>query len=167
MKLHLKRLINYLPYKLKMYYTKDGRPFRGMKRSETLTIENFNLLTKCRLPILRPISDLIKEIEINGEKFIPLQQLLEIHEGEELDQFNPYEFAEDEGIYGIKFTDIQGFECSFAYHTELKSFSTLVIRERRPAFTYHQYNLFEKLFEWHFDVFELIPAGLAIDINTL
>jgi hypothetical protein len=24
-----------------------------------------------------------------------------------------------------------------------------------------------KLFEWHFDVFGLIDAGLAIDINTL
>ena len=24
-----------------------------------------------------------------------------------------------------------------------------------------------KLFEWHFDVFGLIPEGLAIDINTL
>ena len=26
---------------------------------------------------------------------------------------------------------------------------------------------FEKLLEWHFDVFGLIDAGLAIDINTL
>ena len=26
---------------------------------------------------------------------------------------------------------------------------------------------FEKLVSWHFDVFGLIPAGLAIDINTL
>ena len=25
----------------------------------------------------------------------------------------------------------------------------------------------QKLFEWHFDVFGLIDAGLAIDINTL
>lgn len=30
-----------------------------------------------------------------------------------------------------------------------------------------QYVVIEKLFEWHFDVFGLIPAGLAIDINTL
>lgn len=26
---------------------------------------------------------------------------------------------------------------------------------------------FEKLTSWHFDIFGLIPAGLAIDINTL
>ena len=30
-----------------------------------------------------------------------------------------------------------------------------------------QYGNTKKLFEWHFDVFGLIPEGLAIDINTL
>lgn len=34
-------------------------------------------------------------------------------------------------------------------------------------FSYLPYNLVQKLFEWHFDVFGLIDAGLAIDINTL
>lgn len=29
------------------------------------------------------------------------------------------------------------------------------------------YGLSKKLFEWHFDVFGLIPKGLAIDINTI
>lgn len=29
------------------------------------------------------------------------------------------------------------------------------------------YEIIEKLFEWHFDVFGLIEKGLAIDINTL
>jgi len=29
------------------------------------------------------------------------------------------------------------------------------------------YLLIQKLLEWHFDVFGLIPKGLAIDINTL
>lgn len=31
----------------------------------------------------------------------------------------------------------------------------------------YPYDFFSKLFENHFDVFGLIPAGLAIDINTL
>ena len=29
------------------------------------------------------------------------------------------------------------------------------------------YEQMQKLFEWHFDVFNLIPEGLAIDINTI
>ena len=28
-------------------------------------------------------------------------------------------------------------------------------------------NIYEKLFEWHFDVFNLIEAGIAIDVNTV
>ncbi len=31
----------------------------------------------------------------------------------------------------------------------------------------NRYKVVKKLFEWHFDIFGLIPAGLAIDINTL
>jgi len=58
-------------------------------------------------PILRPLSDLTKEIEIEGIKFVPI--------------------------------DI----------SEIKL---------------HTYN---KLLEWHFDVFGLIEQGLAVDINTL
>ena len=29
------------------------------------------------------------------------------------------------------------------------------------------YAMYEKLTEWHFDIFGLIPKGLAIDINKL
>ena len=29
------------------------------------------------------------------------------------------------------------------------------------------YWIMEKLFKWHFDVFNLLEKGLAIDINTL
>ena len=32
---------------------------------------------------------------------------------------------------------------------------------------YLDYFIVEKLFEWHFDIFGLIDAGLAIDINTV
>ena len=31
----------------------------------------------------------------------------------------------------------------------------------------NQYKLHELLFEWHFDVFNLIEKGLALDISTL
>lgn len=39
------------------------------------TINSFTFeLNKCKL-VLRPLSDLTKEIEVNGEKFIPMQKL--------------------------------------------------------------------------------------------
>ena len=76
-KLELKHLAPYLPYGLVMRYTKDGRPFRGTKKNEVLTIQNIELLmfSQFRLPILRPLSDLTKEIEIDGKRFVPIEKI--------------------------------------------------------------------------------------------
>jgi hypothetical protein len=79
-------------------------------------------------PILRPLSDLTKEIEVDGEKFVPIDWI---------EKNNP---TKDEMPCAIM---LNGF-------VEM-----------------HYYRDYEKLFEWHFDVFGLIEKGLAIDINTL
>jgi hypothetical protein len=43
----------------------------------------------------------------------------------------------------------------------------LTIASFESGATYFHYKVVEKLFENHFDVFGLIKAGLAIDVNTL
>jgi len=73
MKLELKHLAGYLPYGLKF----DG------KRNGWVSFDG-NIKTLCPIdldgrweiikPILRPLSDLTKEIEVNGEKFVPSQE---------------------------------------------------------------------------------------------
>ena len=79
-------------------------------------------------PILRPLSDLTKEIEVNGEKFLPLDELAIIEEVVCLQ-------------YSTEF-----------FETSIKYLPNWII---------------EKLLEWHFDIYELIEKGLAIDINTI
>lgn len=74
--------------------------------------------------ILHPL-DLTKEIEHNGEKFVPL-----------------YELIKEDKAFTLDFIKCYGIE-------ELKL------------------SVYEKLLEWHFDIFGLIEKGLAIDINTL
>lgn len=133
------------------------------KSTQALSFEDFHADYSL---LLRPFSDLINEVEINGEKIIPLRELLHIHEDEELEQFAPYEYASDDGCYGIKFTDCEGISCSFAYHEKIKMFGVMVIPERRPAWTYRQCELFEQLYDWGFDVSGLIDYGLAEDINN-
>jgi hypothetical protein len=71
-------------------------------------------------PILRPLSDLVKNIEIDGEKFVPIDKL--------------------EEMFGQTIFPQLPMNCQ-------------------------SYILMQKLFEWHFDVFGLIPEGIAIDIN--
>ncbi len=83
-------------------------------------------------PILRPLSDLTKEIDVNGEKFVPIKkfQLVKDEEGIWCDEFSA-DYAESPTAK-VPITEM---------------------------------NLW--LFEYRFDVFNLISQGLAIDINTL
>lgn len=143
MKLELKHLAPYLPYKLKVKTkignlilcqlnnsTKWNAWFYFCRNSKNKNqLYNFNnlknadgigrgFLLKEITPILRPISDIEKEIEVNGKKIVPL------------DYFSGFFDFE----YGIESID---------------------------------YKRAQKLLEWHFDIFGLIEKGLAIDINTL
>ena len=76
-------------------------------------------------PILRPLSDLKRVIEVNGKKFVPNDT--------------------------IKMLD-KRYSVAGAEHGFIMSYPQWII---------------EKLFEYHFDVFGLIPKKLAVDINDL
>ncbi|MGV7234635.1 MAG: hypothetical protein ACQ9ET_00110 [Nitrosomonadaceae bacterium] len=125
-KLELKHLAPYLPYGLKI------KTKHGIDTMETLN--EFCVNGDCEewysyedhpeevlqfKPILRPLSDLTKEIECNVDFYFPNDGYLELIA---------------RGIQHIN-------HCP--------------------------YPIFIKLLERHFDVFELIEKGLAIDINTL
>lgn len=88
MKLELKHIAPYLPYGLKVKYKsavgweKDG--FTPKYKTKTEKIEGIDKMfvlysngegskLKEIKPILRPLSDLTKEIEHNGEKFVPIE----------------------------------------------------------------------------------------------
>jgi len=76
MKLELKHLSGYLPYGLEMYW--EDNQYRPQESWE-LKYESVDfVLNNQNKPILRPLSDLTKEIEVNGEKFVPLIELLRL-----------------------------------------------------------------------------------------
>ena len=89
-------------------------------------------------PIFRPLSNLTKEIEINGKIFVPAKVLWSVEAKEE----------EDFDVYGI----IPEYWKNNMKLNPIK---------------YYNYRDMERLFKWHFDVFGLIEKGLAIDIKTL
>lgn len=82
-------------------------------------------------PILRNLSDLTKEIEHNGEKFVPIEVLLE------------------------------------NVHSDFKESLKHDIGNWRLKWDTLPYWVIQKLFEWHFDCFNLINNNLAIDINKI
>lgn len=75
-KLELKHLAGYLPYGLEAKYqlTDIVNSERSETRSKLMTAENVDFVLKYCMPILRPLSDLTKEIEHNGEKFVPIEK---------------------------------------------------------------------------------------------
>lgn len=183
MKLELKHIVPYLPHELKFcalndiwqittinyidpnyqvwannYWDKKKLKYYPLINVKDSTVgRGFNV--KNIKPLLRPLSSLAKEIEHKGEMFVPLVKLAEIEVGEhnwnEID-----ESIEDEG---------------YAFYIEyLPSWFGLYFNKNKCTFTRWDdgegndacsNKLRDKLFEWHFDVFGLIDAGLAIEIK--
>lgn len=152
MKLKIEHLSIYLAHELRMIFEgKGGRiiTLRGItnqgENGVTITDGYGGMwLDTCRFkPILRPLSDMFKEIEVDGKKFIP--ELI----------FDTNCSTVDSPIYLSN-------DKKRAY---FKEFSSLDIREHHLSFM--PYGMIDQLVSWHFDVFGLIDKGLAIDINTL
>lgn len=93
--------------------------------------------------ILRPLSDLTKSITHNGETFVPIEKLKDY-----------YNSLPDSFVEKLLFVEWDG---QF----------TLFGLEEDPLEVAMPYSMYQKVFEWHFDVFGLIESGEAIDINTL
>lgn len=132
-KLELKNIAPYLPYNIRLKFvskhnidklSKEDIVYLNQINEGFICVNGYKTNNKSYLPILRPL-DLTKEIEHNGEKFVPL-----------------YELIKEDKAFTLDFIECYGIE-------ELKL------------------SVYEKLLEWHFDIFGLIEKGLAIDINTL
>src|SRR5690606_22731473 len=90
--------------------------------------------------LLRPLSDLTKEIEHNGEKFVPLDYLYS------------------------KSYPIDYFE--YKYHHDY-FFSWIESKDKSHHVKFLPHGLIKQLQEWHFDVFGLLDKNLAINLNKL
>jgi hypothetical protein len=163
MKLELKHLAPYLPYSLMVkrmsqIYVLTSDIIARREKNGTLHLIK---------PILHPLSDITKEIEVNGEKFVPMEILFSLipshnyvdyvgplnHPSYQIDDGWNHCISHGTGADELTFSFTgNSFWLMVGYNIELLD---------------NQLQLFEKLFEWHFDVFNLIPEGLAIDINTL
>lgn len=73
--LTIEELSAYLPYKVKVkldYYNSYGTHIIGEK---PLTLSNYKIIQGHSKLLLRPLSQLTTEIEVNGEKFVPMEKL--------------------------------------------------------------------------------------------
>ena len=122
MKLELKHLAPYLPYGLQITVVNRKLELGTHHSDKTIHIDMVVRKESLYKPILRPLSDLTKEIVHNGEKFVPNKRL-------------DWALAIVENM--VEQGNITGYGLSW--------------------------DLWQLLFEWHFDVFGLIDKGLAIE----
>lgn len=169
-KLEVKDIAPYLPYNLQMQY----EPTREKGVLESILHANneydelrFGISTMFQSdhywlfkPILRPMSDLTNEITHNGQTFVPIVELAKIGTREEKCYIT-------NGNIGTCYVDAvnqkKGF---FIYHPQ-GYFIWQVGKNGDPLTVWNQKQLFEKLYELHFDVNDLIGRGLAINLNEV
>lgn len=163
-KLTLEHLAPYLPYMVNVIfeYKPSFKCDPNYFKTENLHPSNISIIGKktysvvSSKPILRPLSDLTKEIEHNGVKFVPIVELLKIK----------HKKWYDENV-GSSYSDIE-FESVPNYAKACFSFQALnSIEVWYKSLELEPYWIIQKLLSWHIDVFNLIPQNLAIDINTL
>ena len=101
------------------------------------------------LPILRPLSDLTKPIEHNGEKFVPIERILGLgkKDGDASSPWNYKILINDNNLIRIEL---------------VRSQQTLELNFRDLSLKHAML-----LIDWHFDIAGLIEKGEAIDVNTL
>jgi len=117
----------------------------NQERGHSSYIEN------CKM-ILRPLSDLTKEIEIDGEKFVPIEVLLDKRHGVDRSEREYRDIV-------IEVDNPSQLRACY------KLMASKDISIYKSCMDNMDYWIIQRLFEWHFDVFGLIEQGLAIDTN--
>ena len=110
----------------------------SLKDNDHLSYENFIKEEGHRL-ILHPLSDLTKEIEHKGEKFVPIEKLREA---------------------------IGGGWCRL-YESAIEHMQEWDIDTLKDKIKYLPFEFIQLFISWYFDVADLISKGEAIDVNTL
>lgn len=158
--LELKDICGYLPYGLRIMRPPTNVPVVA----ELLYIrKDFTILSAGHIDtyraVLRPMSDLTKEITNKGEKFVPLVELAKMS----INWVKLVWKVSDNGLFVYDLCGCNGDVIKFYYRPRCFYVSEPTITERAND----QSILFDKLNEWMFDYRGLISAGLAIDVNTL
>lgn len=148
-RLTLEHIAPYLPYGVSIEVTKFNKKYItdswGLKCQSDYLVSEYERGVRSGLmlsqikPLLRPLSDLTREITDKWNKFIPTTELEKIRKG--INIYKPSNYPIEISIQTEDYT--------------------------QEIDLYDGYIILQKLFEWHFDVFGLIEKGLAIDINTL
>lgn len=166
-KLELKHLCSYLPWGLEIIVDEYEKTILfdticGLTDDEIIG-ENDSYQFDVK-PALLPLSALTEPLEDGS---VPIVELAKIAFGE----IEVLDTTQKDGLYAVKFIDEEEDTTVFSYNTNVCSFQAdymdMEELERRITIVPRQLQLFEYLYQHHFDIHNRIPAGLAIDKRTV
>ncbi len=169
--MELKHIVGYLPYGLKVLSKQtvfEMDTYSNMRGKDIEKRDIYSVMSNKMKPILRPLSDLTKEIEVNGEKFVPLLKIAKILGYDDLIKFD-----HEDGYEFIDYGYIERYEDDqqplvFGYWKDgLFGFWYDDKDDNHPIWHFTSISAIELLYELHFDIHGIIEKGEAIDINTL
>lgn len=178
-KLELKHIAPYLPYGLKVLsqhgevseinsinWSLDGHLRTELNLCVQKSPSRFRGANLEHIkPILRPLSDLTKEITIKGEAFVPLVELFNIKYARgAYDILDTYSHGHMHTIK-VSWDKVRSSISRFTYNSESGSF--VFVDNNKHTLVSYQLEMFNKLYEWYFDLNNLIESGLAVDVNTI
>jgi len=127
------------------------------------------------IPLLHPMSDIITEIEHKGERFVPMNRLIDmitqkgdktvksmvIEDTTAIVEFEPWKHPKMEQAFENFFeVDLDPNEVMFSMVSETHDNTSF-------SLCGNEFKMFQQLYAWHFDVSGLIGKKLARDINTV
>lgn len=180
--LTLTDIAGYLPYGLNIYDRKRGittvwnwqsadcSDWNGEDKVETISGEQYSEELVLATPVLRPTSDLYREItdkDYNGGKpFVPIMELAKIA------GLSKLEIVEEEcdhtfsvGVSQYICDDYQSYD--FKWSDDRCSFVLTEKDSNNAVEEYGNYRLFDLLHQLKFDYRGLIDAGLAVSVYDL
>lgn len=193
--LELEHLAPYLPYELKYFSpAHESKSYLDLPKDQSIETMSVISMTSMvnypsseKKPIFRPLSDLVKKIEFNGEEIVPLVKILEDSVqygncGINTLEIGPYNVSNRYGPtpdgYFIKYTvpKVMGnTEYTFKYNFKGNNFTfiknLLNLPETNPSKYSHEpvdaLKVITSLYRMHFDIKNLIEKGLALDVNKV
>lgn len=169
MKLESKHILNYLNHVLEGDFLgkRDIVTEYDFKHNIISSMNNGSVELKDFVPYLLPLSYLTKEIEHNGERFVPAVELIKLISPYGV-EFNISEARVSDDKDAIYVDVTNNYDSLDAV---LRNVLRMPIQERKSFNKYYiehtKWVQIQKLFEWKFDIHGLIPNNLAIEINTI
>lgn len=169
MKLELKHIVGYLPYQTNFICTRNRisvlDTYIGICAGKNIVDIGYVINNNLK-PILRPLSDLTKEIEVNSEKFVPILVIAKMFGFGDLEKFELDDDVVEYGWVERYMDDSQPYSFGYFQNGEFGTWYD-DIDDSHPIQVHCKMEVIEWMHEHHFDIHKLIENNLAINISTL